>query len=94
MDFNLVFWISIILLEFVGYAGLILIPFWVRKQRIKAEVKKNSRSSYGRVWCVHHACATRWVGRPGSNEERLQCDFCEAEWLKSLDRLLSTEGVA
>lgn len=42
---------------------------------------------YANDWCPHHALATRVVGRPGSAEERQQCDGCEAEFQQALARL-------
>lgn len=42
---------------------------------------------YAGDWCVRHACDTRPVGRPGSEDERQQCDRCEAEFMQAVARL-------
>ena len=37
--------------------------------------------------CPHHGTEVRIVGRPGSEDERPQCDECEQEFLQTLVRL-------
>lgn len=44
----------------------------------------NRSEMYAGDWCPHHACPTRMVGRPGSSDERPQCDECEAEFMRTL----------
>lgn len=44
----------------------------------------NRSDMYASGRCPHHGLEVRVVGRPGSDEERVQCDACEVEFQRTL----------